>query len=55
MIVESKQTIEVAFVGKYIRFCESYLSMVKSFETAGYANKVIVIIKWIESSNLESK
>ncbi|MEC8141360.1 MAG: CTP synthase [Bacteroidota bacterium] len=45
--------IEIALVGKYVEHHDSYKSIVEAFVHAGAINEVKVIIRWIQSDNLE--
>ena len=43
------ETVKIAIVGKYVRLEDSYLSVAESLRHGGYANKVNVDIKYIDS------
>ncbi|MBK98720.1 MAG: CTP synthetase [Balneola sp.] len=45
--------IDIALVGKYVEHHDSYKSIVEAFVHAGALNEVKVIIRWIQSDDLE--
>ena len=55
-IVNNIKTIEdsvnIAIVGKYVELHDAYISIVESLNHGGYANKVNVNIKWVNSANV---
>jgi len=53
-IKNSKETVKIAFVGKYIGLKESYKSLIESFVHSGADVGVKVDLKWIESEELET-
>ncbi len=53
-IKNNKETVKIAFVGKYTGLKESYKSLIEAFVHAGAANKVDVELVWIESEELEN-
>jgi CTP synthase len=46
-------TVTIALVGKYTNLQDSYISVKKALEHAGFACDVKVQIKWVEASDLE--
>ena len=46
------EKIKIAIVGKYVRLEDSYLSVAESLQHGGYANKVKVEIKYIDSETV---
>ena len=54
-IKNSKETVKIAFVGKYIGLKESYKSLIESFVHSGADVGVKVDLKWIESEELETE
>jgi len=54
-IVESKREVHVAMIGKYAELADSYVSINHALCHAGGALKSRVIIKWIESEELEGQ
>ena len=46
------ETVTIAIVGKYIKLEDSYLSVIESIHHAGFANKVKVNIKLIDSESI---
>lgn len=53
-IKNPKNTVTIAFVGKYIGLKESYKSLIESFIHAGASLNIKVNLKWIESEDLEN-
>lgn len=58
--IDEKEEITIAIVGKYVRLEDSYISVIESLHHAGFANKVKVNVKLIDSetitkSNIEEK
>ena len=49
-----KQT-EIAVVGKYTHVRDAYKSIIEAFVHAGAANKARVNLRWVESTEIESK
>lgn len=50
-----KDSIKIAIVGKYVELHDAYISIVESLNHGGYANKVNVNIKWINSTDVNEK
>ena len=49
------ESVNIAIVGKYIKLEDSYLSVIESIHHAGFANKVNVNIKLIDSETINSE
>lgn len=49
----SKQTVEIALVGKYTQLHDAYLSVVEALHHGGIANCVKVNIRWVDSEEVE--
>lgn len=49
---ESKETVTIALVGKYVALHDAYLSVAEALKHGGIANKVNVDIKWIDAEEL---
>ena len=49
------ESVNIAIVGKYIKLEDSYLSVIESIHHAGFANKVNVKIKLIDSETINSE
>ena len=49
------ESVNIAIVGKYIKLEDSYLSVIESIHHAGFANKVKVNIKLIDSETINSE
>ncbi len=47
-----KEKVKIAIVGKYVRLEDSYLSVAESLRHGGYANKVNIDIKYIDSETI---
>ena len=45
-------TVKIAIVGKYVRLEDSYISVIESLRHAGFANKVNVDVKLIDSETI---
>lgn len=54
-IKETKKSINIGLVGKYVSLHDAYLSVNESLKHAGFKNKVKINIKWIDSNNLTEK
>lgn len=50
-----EEKVKIAIVGKYVRLEDSYLSVAESLRHGGYANKVNVEIKYIDSEEITSE
>ena len=51
-LYDSKKTVTIAIVGKYIELHDAYLSVVEALKHGGIANKTAVKIRWIDSEEL---
>lgn len=51
-IQESKETVKIALVGKYVKLHDAYLSVAEALYHAGYENGVKVHIRWVDSEEL---
>lgn len=49
---DSKKTVTIGLVGKYVQLHDAYLSVAQALEDAGYANHYQVDIKWIDSEEI---
>ena len=52
--INDEDKVKIAIVGKYVRLEDSYLSVAESLQHAGFANKVKVEIKYIDSENVKA-
>ena len=52
-IKKPKDSVSIAFVGKYVGLKESYKSLIESFVHAGASMNIKVNLKWIEAEDLE--
>jgi CTP synthase len=52
-IKNPKGEVNIAVVGKYVRFQDSYKSLNEALQHGGYANHLQVNIKWIEAEDIE--
>jgi CTP synthase len=50
-----KKEVTIALVGKYTHLKDSYISHIEAFHHAAAAARVHVILKWVESVDLEKK
>ena len=50
---ETKQPIEVAIVGKYVRLSDAYLSVVEALRHAALASGGDLILRWINSEDVD--
>ncbi|NRB10297.1 MAG: CTP synthase [Rickettsiaceae bacterium] len=55
LILNTKQEITIAIIGKYVQLTSAYKSIGEAFSHSGVANKVKVNLKWIDSRNLNKK
>ena len=51
----SKNSTEIALIGKYVELKDSYISIAESLIHAGAENKTRVNIHWIHSSEMEGE
>jgi CTP synthase len=49
----SFDSVEIAMVGKYVEFQDSYLSVIKALEHAAMKCRRKLVIKWVDSEQLE--
>lgn len=54
-IHNTKDTVHIGLVGKYVKLHDAYLSVVEALSHAGYAHGVQVDIRWINSEELEEE
>lgn len=54
-IHNTKDTVHIGLVGKYVKLHDAYLSVVEALSHAGYAHGVQVDIQWINSEELEEE
>ncbi len=47
-----QQKVRIALVGKYVALHDAYLSVVEALKHGGFANKVEVQIKWVDSEDI---
>ena len=50
--IKEEDRVKIAIVGKYVQLGDSYISVVESLQHAGFANKVKVDIKMIDSETI---
>lgn len=51
-IMNIKQTVRIALVGKYVQLHDAYLSVVESLSHAGFAHDVEIKIDWVDAEQL---
>ena len=51
-IKNCKETVRIALVGKYVKFHDSYLSVVEALRHGGWVNGTKVDIKWVDSEKI---
>ncbi len=49
----TKKTVDIGVVGKYVELPDAYLSIAESLYHAGNANEASVNIRWIQSENID--
>ncbi len=54
-IVEPSHEVKIAAVGKYVEHDDAYKSINESFTHAGVANDCRVVVKWIDSDEIEKR
>ncbi len=54
-VTRPEKQCEIAIVGKYTHVRDAYKSIIESFVHAGAANKARVNLRWVESTDLESR
>jgi CTP synthase len=53
-IVNPEKKIKIAICGKYVKLKDAYKSIIEAFVHAGVANNARVILKWVDSEELDS-
>ncbi|HUX07502.1 MAG TPA: CTP synthase [Acidobacteriota bacterium] len=48
-----KDTVEIAIVGKYVDYEDSYKSLIEALHHGGYAHDLRTVIRWVEAEGLE--
>jgi len=54
-VTRPEKQCEIAIVGKYTHVRDAYKSIIESFVHAGAANKARVNLRWVESTDVETK
>src|SRR5438477_2098850 len=54
-VTRPEKQCEVAIVGKYTHVRDAYKSIIEAFAHAGAANKARVALRWVESTDVESR
>ena len=54
-VTRPEKQCEIAIVGKYTHVRDAYKSIIESFVHSGAANKARVNLRWVESTDVESK
>ncbi len=54
-VVQPEKQCEVAIVGKYTHVRDAYKSIIEAFVHAGAANKARVNLRWVESTDVETR
>jgi len=54
-VTRPEKQCEIAIVGKYTHVRDAYKSIIESFVHAGAANKARVSLRWVESTDVESR
>jgi CTP synthase len=49
-----KDTVEIAVVGKYVNYEDSYKSLIEALRHGGYAHDLRTVIRWVEAEDLEN-
>ena len=50
---DTKKSVEIAMVGKYVGLEDAYFSLLEALDHAGYESKVKINIRWVDAENLE--
>ena len=50
-----KDVVQIALVGKYTKFEDSYMSVTKALKHAALSQNKLLSIVWIEAANLEEE
>jgi CTP synthase len=53
-IVNPEKKIKIAICGKYVKLKDAYKSIIEAFVHAGVSNNARVILKWVDSEELDS-
>lgn len=53
-IVNPERKIKIAICGKYVKLKDAYKSIIEAFVHAGVANNARVMLKWVDSEELDS-
>lgn len=51
---DTKKTVTIGLVGKYVQLHDAYLSVAQALEDAGYSKEYQVDIKWIDSEEINA-
>ena len=51
-IKKRDQSVQIAIVGKYVKLHDAYLSVAEALNHAGYENRCIVEIKWVDAEEV---
>ena len=54
-LYQSKRTIEIASVGKYVQLNDAYLSVIEALKHAAIASNAALEIHWVNAEDLETK
>lgn len=54
-LYQSKETVRIAIVGKYVALHDAYLSVVEALNHGGIANRVKVDICWIDAEEIDEE
>ncbi len=54
-VTRPEKQCEIAIVGKYTHVRDAYKSIIEAFVHAGAANKARVALRWVESTDVESR
>src|SRR5438874_4352633 len=54
-VTRPEKQCEIAIVGKYTHVRDAYKSIIEAFAHAGAANKARVTLRWVESTDVESR
>lgn len=49
------EEVEIAVVGKYTKFEDSYMSVIKALKHSALASRRTLVVKWVEAANLEDE
>jgi CTP synthase len=51
-VMNLKQTVKIALVGKYVELPDAYLSVVEALKHSGYANDAEIDLEWINANDV---